>query len=142
MDGTNNEAGYRTLLPEEQERLRHGFALLRSGDYFATHDAWEEVWQGLRGRRRLFWQAMIQLAVGAYHLQHGNLKGCQSQWSKALQKCDALRPADATAVPEPLWQLTDVLHTCLTALATGEEPWPHLTAFAASEPSEAWFTFA
>ena len=129
------------LLPEEQERLRQGFALLRSGDYFATHDAWEEVWQGLRGHRRLFWQAMIQLAVGAYHLQNGNDKGCHSQWSKALQKCDTLRPLYEADVPEPLRLLTDLLHTCLTALATHEEPWPYLSAFAALEPSEAWFAF-
>jgi predicted metal-dependent hydrolase len=129
------------LLPEEQERVRQGFVLFRSGDYFATHDAWEEVWQGLRGRRRLFWQAMIQLAVGAYHLRNGNHKGCQSQWSKALQKCDTLQPLYEPDIPEPLRLLTDLLHTCLTALATAEEPWPYLTAFAASASSEAWLTF-
>jgi hypothetical protein len=129
------------LHPEEQELLRQGLQYFRAGDYFATHEAWEEVWQGLRGRRRLFWQAMIQLAVGAFHLRRNNLRGCRSQWQKALQKCDALRQMYETDIPAPLPQLADVLQTCLASVDHGTDPWPHLTAFATSVLSEAWFAF-
>ena len=70
--------------------LHQGLSHFRAGDYFAAHDDWEEVWQGLRGSPRLFWQSMIQLVVGAYHYSNGNMRGCQGQWQKALQKCEAL----------------------------------------------------
>jgi predicted metal-dependent hydrolase len=131
-----------TLHPEEQEQLRQGVQHFRAGDYFATHEAWEEVWRGLRGRRRLFWQAMIQLAVGALHLQRNNLKGCRSQWQKALQKCYTLLQTSETDVPDPLLQLIDLLQTCLAAIDNGTDPWPLLTTFATSVLSEAWFAFA
>ena len=128
------------LPPEEQAYLSQGLQHFRAGDYFAAHDAWEEVWRGARGRRRLFWQAMIHLVVGAYHLTHDNRTGCQSQWHKALQKCDALREMYTADVPEPLPLLTELLHTCLAAVTYGEAPWPHLHTFATSVVSEAWFT--
>jgi len=130
-----------SVTAEERALLAQGLQHFRAGDYFAAHDAWEEVWQGWRGRRRLFWQAMIHLVVGAYHLTRDNLKGCQSQWQKALQKCDALEHMYETDVPEPLPQLTELLQTCLAAVQHGEEPWPHLTIFATSVVSETWFAF-
>jgi Domain of unknown function (DUF309) len=126
---------------EERARLQRGWEHFRAGDYFAAHDAWEEVWQGLRGRRRVFWQAMIHLAVGAFHLTHGNRKGCLSQWQKALQKCDMLQQLYASDVPSPLLLLSEILQTCLTAMANDEAPWPHLNTFATSVQSEMWFAF-
>lgn len=129
------------MTSEERALLSQGLEYFRAGDYFAAHDAWEEVWQGLRGRRRLFWQAMIHLVVGAYHLTRSNLKGCQSQWHKALQKCHALGQMYETDVPTPIPQLSELLQTCLAAVQHGEEPWPYLTAFATVVVSEAWLAF-
>ena len=128
------------LTPEEIDNLRRGVGHFRAGDYFAAHDAWEEVWQGLRGRPRMFWQAMIQLAVGAYHLENGNRQGCNSLWSKALVKCDALATMYEADLPEPLGLLTDLLQSCLASLQQDEEPWSHLTTFATTVVSEAWLT--
>ena len=121
--------------------LRNGLAHFRDADYFAAHDAWEEVWQGLRGRQRLFWQAMIQLVVGAYHYTNGNRRGCQGQWRKALHKCRQLGGVDG----EPLQHvalLADVLEISLQALADGEDPLPGLADFAANTVSEDWFLFS
>lgn len=67
---------------EEIEGLEQGIADFRGGLYFEAHDAWEEVWRELSGRRRLFWQAMIQLAVGTHHWNNGNRRGCQSVWNR------------------------------------------------------------
>jgi hypothetical protein len=126
---------------EERVGLQRGLAHFHAGEYFAAHDAWEEVWQGLRGRRRTFWQAMIQLAVGAYHLTNNNRKGCQSQWHKALQKCQTLHQTYESDVPPPLSVLAALLQTCLSAVAQEEAPWPHLNTFATSGLSEAWLAF-
>lgn len=119
--------------------LQQGLAHFRAGDYFAAHDAWEEVWQELSGRRRMFWQAMIQLVVGGYHCANGNLRGCRGQWQKALDKCDTLLLQCAAPGPEPVVQLRKVLHTGLTLVERGDPPWPHLAHFAAAVMSDAWF---
>ena len=118
--------------------LRNGLAHFRNADYFAAHDAWEEVWQGLRGRQRLFWQAMIQLVVGAYHYTNGNPRGCQGQWRKALQKCHQLGGI-GEARCRPVALLAGVLEAALQALADGENPLPGLADFAANTVSEDWF---
>jgi predicted metal-dependent hydrolase len=121
--------------------LRRGLGYCRAGDYFAAHDAWEEVWQGLRGRRRLFWQAMIQLVVGAYHYTNGNLRGCRGQWQKALQKCHDLAPTGEAVAAAPVVLLGDLLRAELAAVERGEDPLPHLATFATSVMSETWFAF-
>ena len=119
--------------------LRRGLAQARAGDYFAAHDDWEEVWQGLSGHRRMFWQAMIQLVVGGYHFSNGNLRGCQGQWQKALVKCDSLLQQCAAPSPEPVVQLREILQAELRRVAQGENPLPALDHFAVSVLSETWF---
>lgn len=121
--------------------LRQGLADARAGDYFAAHDAWEEVWQGLSGHRRMFWQAMIQLVVGGYHYGHGNVRGCQGQWHKALQKCVDLLPRYPEPGPVPLTALQAMLLEGLTFVERGDDPLPHLQHFARTVLSEEWFSF-
>jgi predicted metal-dependent hydrolase len=120
--------------------LRQGLEHFRVGDYFAAHDDWEEVWRDLNGPRRLFWQAMIHLVVGAYHFTNGNLRGCQGQWYKALQKCDDLIPRYAEPAPASLTGLRDMVCEGLAMLEDGSNPLPHLAVFATSVVSEDWFT--
>ena len=120
--------------------LHRGLEHFRAHDYFAAHDDWEEVWRELSGPRRTFWQAMIQLVVGAYHFTNSNLRGCRGQWQKALQKCVDLAQQYAEPVPEPITRLHDMLCEGLASVERGENPLPHLQAFAASVVSEAWFT--
>jgi predicted metal-dependent hydrolase len=121
--------------------LRAGLAYFRAADYFAAHDAWEEVWQGLRGRQRLFWQAMIQLTVGAYHYTNGNRCGCQGQWSKALEKCGRLGGVD-DGPQRPTACLAAILEASLQAVADGEHPLPGIADFAANRVDEDWFQFS
>ena len=119
--------------------LHRGLEHFRARDYFAAHDDWEEVWRELSGPRRMFWQAMIQLVVGAYHYTNGNLRGCRGQWQKALQKCVDLAQGCEGSVPEPVTRLHDMLCEGLAIVERGENPLPHVEAFAASVVSETWF---
>ena len=122
-------------------RLRAGLAHFRTAGYFAAHDAWEEVWQGLRGRQRLFWQAMIQLTVGAYHYTNGNGRGCQGQWSKALEKCRRLDSSDDG--PQRYTAcLAAILEESLQAVADGTDPLPGIADFAVHIVNEDWFQFS
>ena len=119
--------------------LCRGLEHFRARDYFAAHDDWEEVWRDLNGPRRLFWQAMIHVVVGAYHYTNGNLRGCKGQWQKALQKCVDLAQGYAEPVPAPIARLHDMLCEGLAIVERGENPLPPLQAFAASVVSETWF---
>ncbi len=127
---------------EEIAGLQQGIAEFRQGLYFEAHDAWEEVWRELSGRRRLFWQAMIQLAVGTHHWNNGNRRGCQSVWNKALNKCDTLGQQYHTAAPDPLLCLMAILYDCLTALEEEQDPLPLIADFATATLSDQWATFA
>ena len=49
--------------------LERGIALFNRGEYFDCHEVLEEVWTSERGRRRLFLQSLIHVAVGFYHDQ-------------------------------------------------------------------------
>ena len=120
--------------------LRRGLEHARTRDYFAAHDDWEEVWRDLNGQRRMFWQAMIQLVVGAYHYTNGNLRGCRGQWQKALQKCEDLMPSYAAPIPTPLPSLRDMLREGLAMVESGRDPLPVLGVFVTSVISEDWFT--
>jgi hypothetical protein len=120
--------------------LRLGLEHFRARDYFAAHDDWEEVWRDLNGRRRVFWQAMIHLVVGAYHFTNGNPRGCQGQWHKALQKCENLIPQYIEPVPKPLTCLHNIVYEALAMVEGGRDPLPHLDAVATSVVSEDWFT--
>lgn len=61
--------------------------------FFEAHDVWEELWMETTGSHRLFYQGLIQTAVGFYHLSNGNYRGACSQFGKALEKLDQYLPS-------------------------------------------------
>ena len=68
------------------EQFALGVELFNTKQFFDCHDAFEELWMEERGERRLFLQALIQAAVGCYHLSNGNTTGAISQYQKSLAK--------------------------------------------------------
>lgn len=60
--------------------------------FFEAHDLWEELWMETAGTHRVFYQGLIQTAVGFYHLDNGNYKGACSQFGKALAKLGQYLP--------------------------------------------------
>jgi len=65
-----------------------GIEEFNRGEYFEAHDTWEELWRETRGANRLFYQGLIQAAVGLYHLSCGNMSGATSQLLKAIAKLE------------------------------------------------------
>ncbi len=61
--------------------------------FFEAHDTWEELWMQATGPHRVFYQGLIQVAVGFYHLSNGNHKGACSQFGKAIAKLEHYLPA-------------------------------------------------
>ena len=80
---------------EARRLFETGMSEFNDGRYFEAHDLWEELWHVLRGPDRRYLQALIHLAVGAYHHENGNAKGAGSQWQKALVKLEPY--------PDPHW---------------------------------------
>ena len=57
-----------------------GIELFNAGEYYDSHDVWEELWTDYRGPDRQFYQGLIQTAVALYHLSRGNLRGARRMY--------------------------------------------------------------
>lgn len=119
--------------------LQKGLELLRQGDFFAAHEEWEIPWKEMVGRQRSFWQAMIQLSVGAYHLEKRNRTGCRNLWNKALNRCNQLLENHPGQRQTPVAELRKTLLFCLEKTAAGEDPRPEIQRFATKIVKPGWF---
>ncbi|MHB8899331.1 MAG: DUF309 domain-containing protein [Thermoguttaceae bacterium] len=52
-----------------------GIEHFNRGEYFDSHEVWEELWIDETGEDRRFYQGLIQAAVALYHLENGNPVG-------------------------------------------------------------------
>ena len=68
--------------------LRSGIVFFNDGRYFEAHEAWEDMWRPAQGPLRLYFQGLVQAAVGLHHLQKGNLRGATAQLKKSLSKLE------------------------------------------------------
>jgi uncharacterized protein len=66
--------------------LLEGINFFNSCRYFDAHEAWEDLWRVSGGPLRLFYQGLVQAAVGMHHLSGGNLNGAKAQLTKSLDK--------------------------------------------------------
>ena len=93
-----------------QVLFERGVEEFNSQLFFEAHDTWEELWRETRGPQRLFYQGLIQTAVGFYHLSNGNFKGACSQFEKALSKLGEYVPRFEGIETHPL---VERLKSCL-----------------------------
>jgi predicted metal-dependent hydrolase len=77
-----------SLSPEEQGAFERGVAEFNAGRFYECHDTLEELWSGVRGASRDFFQGLIQVAVGFYHLGNGNRVGAERLLGRALRRLD------------------------------------------------------
>ena len=54
--------------------------------YYECHDVWEEIWSEAKGQEKVFYQALIMVAVSLYHFGNDNLEGALSCYQKALNE--------------------------------------------------------
>jgi uncharacterized protein len=73
--------------------LRQGVEEFNCAHFFEAHDTLEDLWRDTSGPLRLFYQGLIQLAVGFYHLSNGNRRGALNLLEKGLAKLEAYQPA-------------------------------------------------
>lgn len=68
------------------KEIEEGVNLFNDHDFFAAHDFFENLWINAENKDRLFFQGMVQLSVGGYHLLNMNYKGSLSQYQKGTTK--------------------------------------------------------
>jgi predicted metal-dependent hydrolase len=108
------------LSAEERAAFAAGLAQFNDRLFFECHDTLEEVWSGLRGAQRDFFQGLIQASVAFYHLGNGNRSGARSVLARSLGRLERF-PARYGGVE--LEQLRAALRAFLGALeAKGELP--------------------
>ncbi len=100
--------------------FEHGIELINAGSYYAAHDALEEVWRGMHGWTKPFYQGMTQVAIALHHLSTGNLAGAQSVMAKCRKNLGEF-PKSFCGVD--LRDLMAQLETWQKAMAEGE-PYP------------------
>lgn len=90
------------LTVEEHALLERAVAQWNDRLFFECHDTLEELWSGLRGPSRSFFQGLIQVAVGFYHLGNGNLAGAARLFDRALSRLSAYPQRYAGLETSPL----------------------------------------
>lgn len=63
--------------------LERGLALLRAGEWFAAHEAFEEAWRVAPAADRDFLQGLVHVAVAWLQAGRGRRIGCERQLAKA-----------------------------------------------------------
>lgn len=80
------------MFDSESNELFDGIKLFNDHDYFSAHDFFENMWNETDGNKKLFFQGLVQISVGCFHIVCGNIKGAASQLSKSKSKLKKFSP--------------------------------------------------
>ena len=77
-------------------RFEIGMKLFNSGQWYKSHDVFEEIWHETGEPERQILQGILQVAVAEVHLENGNINGATILYGEALgrlkrYKLDTLR---------------------------------------------------
>ncbi len=109
---------------ETKAAIREWRGLVNAGDYFAAHEALEDVWRRATGPEKQYLKGLIHVAVALFHYRRGNGHGARVKYGSALRYLAEGAPAaSGLDVPELRAQL-DRFFADLLALPTGSAPPP------------------
>ncbi len=72
--------------------IKKGIELFNESDYFTAHDFFEDIWMDADYEEKDFYQGLVQISVGCYHLICGNHSGAKSQLKKGISKLSKYIP--------------------------------------------------
>ena len=75
---------------DESERFHEGLRLFNEGEWFAAHEVWEDAWNAAEGRKKRFYQGLIQAAVTLEHARRGNPRGVRTVYETCVPKFNDL----------------------------------------------------
>lgn len=67
-----------------------GIEHFNAGRYFDAHEVWEEIWLHSLGDTKVFYQMLIQAAVGLHHYERGNSRGVRGMHANVVEKLSRL----------------------------------------------------
>ena len=76
-----------------RRRFQEGIALFNAGDFFAAHEAWEEIWRCQDPEPRDLFQGLIQIAAGLHgHLALGRREGARHTIARGRRRLEPFLP--------------------------------------------------
>jgi uncharacterized protein len=69
-----------------------GFAQFDRGEFFEQHETLEDAWIAETDPIRYLYQGILQVGVGLYHLERGNLQGARGMMGKGIVQLEPFRP--------------------------------------------------
>jgi len=69
----------------QRKLFEEGLTFFESARFFEAHEVWEDLWRVSEGLPKLFYQGMIQVAVGLHHQDRNNPVGARGQLRKAIR---------------------------------------------------------
>ena len=101
------------------QALRQGIDEFNRACFFEAHETLEDLWRETHGPLRTFYQGLIQLAVGLYHLCNDNRRGARNQLEKGLAKLEGFQPVCQGIEVDALCR--DARHWLARLKAAGDE---------------------
>jgi len=97
-----------TVSPE----FERGIAEFNQQQFYACHDTLEAIWIDAEEVDKRFYQGILQVAVGCYHLSNDNLRGAIILLGEAVRRlCDYQPDYEEVNVELLLEQSVDLLQT-------------------------------
>ncbi len=103
-------------MPSPLSGLELGITQFNAQDFYACHDTLEAVWLESPSIDKRFYQGILQVAVGCYHLSNQNLQGAMILLGEGIQRLKHYRPDYQGVDVEDLLQSSLNLLTTLQAL--------------------------
>ncbi|MFP4135379.1 MAG: DUF309 domain-containing protein [Halothece sp.] len=69
-----------------------GIAQFNQQQFYACHDTFEELWMEAELRDRAFYQGLLQIAVGCYHLSNSNWRGAVTLLGEGMARLEDYEP--------------------------------------------------
>ncbi|MBD2424649.1 DUF309 domain-containing protein [Phormidium sp. FACHB-1136] len=99
--------------PCPEVSLTAGIALFNQGQYYDCHDVLEAIWMEAESMEKPFYQGILQVAVGLYHLGNQNWRGATILLGEGVNR---LRPFEPSYGGVAVADLVDLGWAWLVAL--------------------------
>ena len=85
-------------------RFEIGMKLFNSGQWYKSHDVFEEIWHETGGPERQLLQGILQVAVAQVHLENSNINGATILYGEALGRLKKFQLSDSGLDIEGLYK--------------------------------------
>lgn len=121
----------------QDPRFQQAIELFNDQEFFACHDALEEIWSETIDHDRDFFQGLIHVSVSLFHFGEGNLSGARKMHDSALRY---LACYGSSHMGIDLGRLRAEFDECFAELLTPRRDYPHGVTIPESKIPKLHFT--